>query len=289
MNKVIILLVSLMVVFAACKKTEEEVIVPDNVAPPDTTVSDVVIQNYIYKTYISVLGRKPSDAEREDGIDLLESNNLSMADREEFIDRVLNGDEYNAQLLKIASNDVLNTFDTNGIKMQILVFENLLNDPAFVEFTDYFQYELDRLLVLEATLDDLTAGTIDIIEVHRRLVNNGIYDQINMGAENFVRSMFENFLFRYPTNAELEAGKLMVDGFNAIVFLQEGDSKDEFLDIFFGSKNYYEGQVRSLYLKYLFREPSSEELAAYSNQYKNSGNYKLLQKTILTFNEYVGI
>ncbi len=276
------------VAFAACKKTEE-VLVPDNTAPPDTTVSDIVIQNYVNKTYISVLGRKPTDTEKENGITILEENNLAMADRQEFVDLVLNGEEYNEQLLKVASNDILNSFDTIAVRQQVIIFELLLSDPQYASVADVLQYEIDRLEELLASLDDLNNGTLTISGMHRRLINNNFYDQLNMGTENFVRATFEHFLFRYPTLAELEDAKLMVDGFNSILFLEEGSSKDDFMDIFFNSESYYEGQVRYLFLKYLFREPDSEELSAYANQYKYSGNYKLLQKTILTFDEYVGL
>lgn len=288
MNKFIVLLVFLMVAFAACKKTEE-VIVPDNTAPPDTTVSDIVVQNYVNKAYISVLGRKPTDAEKEEGITILEENNLAMVDREEFIDLVLNGEEYNEQLIKVASNDILNSFDTAAVSQQIAIFQILLQDPQYASVVDILQYEIDRLVELNASLHDLNNGTLTVSGMHKRLVNNNFYDQLNMGTENFVRATFEHFLFRYPTLAELESAKVMVDGFNSVVFLEEGDSKDDFMDIFFASKSYYEGQVRYLFLKYLFREPNSEELSAYANQYKYSGNYKLLQKTILTFDEYVGL
>lgn len=277
-----------MTAFAACKKTEE-VIVPDNTAPPDTTVSDIVIQNYVNKSYISVLGRKPSDAEETDGIAILEGGNLSMDSREEFIDVVLSGAEYNEQLVKVASNDILNSFDTAAISQQIYIFELLIQDPQYAAVVDVLQYEIDRLKELRKSLDDLNDGTLTVSGMHRRLVNNNFYDQLNMGTENFVRATYEHFLFRYPTLAELEAAKQMVDGFNSIVLLQEGSSKDDFMDIFFSSDSYYEGQVRNLFLKYLFREPTSEEMSAYSNQYKYSQNYKLLQKTILTFDEYVGL
>jgi hypothetical protein len=110
-----------------------------------------------------------------------------------------------------------------------------------------------------------------------------------MGTENFVRATYENFLFRYPTEYELEQAKTMVDGFNSILFLENGNSKDDFLDIFFDSDDYYESRARDLYNKYLFREPDSEEMVEGAILYKQSDDYKLLQKSILTMDEYVGI
>ena len=110
-----------------------------------------------------------------------------------------------------------------------------------------------------------------------------------MGTENFVVSMFQNFLYRYPTAEELVQSKLIVDGFEGVVFLETGVVKDDFINIFFGCNNYFEGQVRDLYLKYLFREPTSVEMSDKASIYKNSLDYKALQKAILSMDEYAGI
>ena len=110
-----------------------------------------------------------------------------------------------------------------------------------------------------------------------------------MGTENFVVSMFQHFLYRYPTDDELTQSKQIVDGFEGVVFLQTGHIKDDFLNIFFGCNNYFEGQVRDLYMRYLFREPTSVEMSDKAASYKKSLNYKALQKEILSTNEYAGI
>ncbi len=110
-----------------------------------------------------------------------------------------------------------------------------------------------------------------------------------MGSLNFVVSLYQNFLRRYPTENELNNGIVMVDGDFAIVFQQSGNSKSDFINIFFASNDYFEGQVRDLYLRYLFREPTSSESATLTIQYKNSKDYKALQRTILATNEFIGI
>jgi len=288
MKKFLFAILVLGIAASACKKTEE-VVIDGNQAPPDSTISEVVIQNYVNKAYISVLGRKPDDNEKAEGIALLEQNHLAQADREAFIDIVLNKPTYNEQLVKLASYDLLESFDTAAVTQQIILFQYLLTDSAYQYVWSVLQYEIGRLQDLKAVLPDIEAENLDVPGMHRRLINNYFYDQLHMGTENFVKATFENFLFRDPTASELAQASQMVDGFNSVVFLQSGSSKDDFMDIFFQSHGYYEGQIRYLFLKYLFREPTSEEMAAYTSLYKNSGSYKLLQKTILTFDEYVGL
>ena len=101
--------------------------------------------------------------------------------------------------------------------------------------------------------------------------------------------MFQHFLFRYPTVQELDDGREMVDGFQSIAFLQIGDSKEDYMDIFFASGDYFEGQVRSLFLKYLFREPTSGELLPLVTAYRSNLDYFLLQAEILSLDEYIGL
>src|SRR5205085_1157862 len=125
--------------------------------------------------------------------------------------------------------------------------------------------------------------------MHRRCVNNYFYDQINMGSENFVISCFQHFLNRYPTQNELSEGKKMIDGAPAILFLESGQSKDDFINIFFTSRDYYEGLAINLYQRFLLRNPSSIEMGNAATAFVNTHNYVQMQKDILSTNEYIGI
>tara|TARA_B110000902_G_C13886904_1_gene428978 strand:- start:246 stop:611 length:366 start_codon:yes stop_codon:yes gene_type:complete len=121
------------------------------------------------------------------------------------------------------------------------------------------------------------------------MVNNNFFDEINMGTENFVIAMFQHFLLRYPTQAEVENASDMVNDGNATVFFETGNGKDDFINIFFASDEYYTGQTNILFNRYLFRNPTSEESVNYSLDYINTGDYKLLQKRVLSNNEFIGL
>ena len=262
---------------------------PGNIAPPDPTVSNSTKENYINKVYISVLGREPDSVEFSSGLILLNKNNLSVANRKQLLDSVFSKPEYNARLYQIARTDLLNSLDTADITGEIAVLNFLLTNTTYQSIWPQIQFEITRLDTLKRIPSDLKSGTINVIEMHRRCVNNSFYDQLNMGTENFVVSLFQHFIFRYPTAAELSQSSTMVDGQSSIVFLQSGKTKYEYMNIFFGSNSYFEGQVRDLYIRYLFREPTTEETSAKMALYKNSLDYKALQKEILSGNEYAGI
>jgi hypothetical protein len=274
--------------FSACTKTEE-VVVPNNTAPPDPTISGVIVQNYVNRLYISLIGRKPLANELQAGINMLTGNHLSLSDRRLLIDTIIKKPEYNSQLFSLANIQLLNNLDTSQVTQFIGIFNGLLANPDYAYAHDVLRFEIGRMELAREIPRDLDAGTLTVIGMHRRLVNNYFYDQVNMGTENFVLSMFMNFLYRQPTVSELDEAKKVVDGFSGIVFSEVGKSKDEFLDIFFRSPDYFEGQVRNLYVRYLFREPTSEEMASYAIQYKSSTDYVELQKKILSSDEYIGL
>ena len=110
-----------------------------------------------------------------------------------------------------------------------------------------------------------------------------------MGTENFVVSTLQHFMDRYPTENELDQSSTMVDGLSAVVFFKQGNTKEQYMDIIFNTDNYFETEARELYIRYLFREPTSIEMTKYATAYKTDLDYKKLQKTILSLNEYVGI
>lgn len=287
-STLVLLALAIVLAHSGCQK--DDIIIEDNTAPPDSTIATLVVENYIAKCYIGLLGRDPSETEEQAAITLLRSNNMSVASRKEMIDDILEDVEYRDKILEYNSIKLLNTpFDTTEINTQLFIYNQLLNDPQYAPFIDLIQEVIDGLETLAATPTDFRNGTIGMQEMHRRLVSNDIYDQINMGSFNFVLSLFNNFLFRDPSQEEHDAGITMVDGFVAVLFYETGNSKEQCIDIFLNSDDYFEGQVRELYLRYLFREPTSEEQSYHAIRYRDSGNYERLQKDLLSTDEFAGL
>src|SRR5262249_6139060 len=93
--------------FFSCKKTEQ-VVIDDNVAPPDSTISNSIKEDYINKAYISLLGREPDSVEVTEAKWIINKNNLSLNDRKELLDTILQHKEYYTRLYQIARADLLN-------------------------------------------------------------------------------------------------------------------------------------------------------------------------------------
>lgn len=283
-----LLIILVFVLFSACKKYETDTIT-GNVPPPDPTINNVTVGNYVNKVYISVLGRKPDSLELNSGIAILKKNNLSTANRTQFLDSVFNHPEYYDHLYNTALTDLLNNLDSNEIINDIGIFQSLLLDSAYILSWNEIRYEIVRLDSMRTIPNELKSGAINTIEMQKRCINNYYYDQINMGAANFVISSFLHFLNRAPTTNELTQGEDMVNGMPGTLFLQVGQSKPDYLVIFFSSLNYFEGEAVLLYNKYLFRNPTSIEMSNAATKYQGSLDYIQMQKDILSTNEYIGI
>ena len=274
-------------IISSCTKIED-VIVGDNTMPPDNTIENTTIETYINKLYISTIGREPIENEFLSDFSILREADISQESRGVVIDGILNKDEYYNNLFKLECEHLLLGLDTADINQNILVINVLLTTAQGLELL-YFEDALERMLKLQEVLPGLGDGTISNIEMHKRMVNNNMYDEINMGTENFVISMFQSFMQRYPTISELENGKLMVNDNNASLFFIPGNGKEDFINIFIESDEYFTGQTNILFNRYLFRDPTSEESVNYSLDYINSQDYKLLQRRILSTNEFIGL
>jgi hypothetical protein len=74
--RILFFVLTLAVLATGCKKNG--IIIDDNMAPPDSTVSTLLVENYVTKCYISLVGREPSEQEETTAIAALKSDNLSI-------------------------------------------------------------------------------------------------------------------------------------------------------------------------------------------------------------------
>lgn len=267
----------------SCDQTE---IVSGNQAPPDGTVENAQVKDYVNRLYISLIGREPLGNEESDAISMLRDGDYSITSRQNLIQEIQSLNLFNERLYEITRQDLLNGVDTAEVGSLIgtlLFIYQQSNDSTEREL---LLIEINRLFELAAIPSGMKNGTIGLREMHKRCLNNTFFDQLNMGSENFVVAAFQHFLFRYPTAQELEQAVRMVDGFQDVLFFEIGESKDDFLEIFMNSRAYEEGVVRQLYLRHLLREPNPTESLQLSSTFSNSNDFKLVQRSILASDDY---
>ncbi len=273
----------LIFILIGCEKYEIET-VSDNAPPAETVVTAEMKGNYANRLFITLAGRKAEPAEFDSALQIL-GDSATPAQREQLIQTLFDLPEYDFKLYQIARGDYLESVDTALISED---FERAVRElqTATGGSYEYWKYVAESLFLLMEIPQKLDSALIDNIEIHRRIINNIYYDEINMGTENFVVATFQNFLFRYPTNAELENASAMVDGNPSSLFLEAGASRLDFTDIFFSSDDYFEGVVVNLYRKYLFRDPETAEMLENTQTYMADRDYQKLQIKILSSDEY---
>jgi hypothetical protein len=279
----------LLSILVGCQPDPELVTVPNNQPPADTAVARLTVETYVNRLYINLMGRKPTGAELRTNTDALFAANLAVANRRSLIRSLTATEEYRLRLYDEPRATLLNGASDSDIDILMIGFQQAILIETNPTIKALLQIELDKLSKLRAIPDRLRAGTLTVQQMHSIIVDNQVYNDINMGIFNYTLSFFESFLQRNPTGAEHESAMQMNDGLPAVLFLREGSSREDFIDIFLSSQAYYEGQVRQLFRRTLFRDPTSVEMTQYTNLYAQSGSYANLLEALLATDEFLGI
>jgi len=277
----------------SCQKDSivKNVIIEDNNAPHYDEVTTVQIQNYVNKMYIDLLGREPLETELTTTAAELKANSLSDASREQLLVSLMNSDEYYDRFYEIYQSAYLPGVTDAELDERIYLFE-VERDNQLAAGNDVvaqlIDIELDFLYSLRNLQSDYQNGNITINRFMRVICTNSYYDEINMGAENFALSCFENFLKRNPTDAELIASVEMVDGNPSQVFLNDGSSKEDFIQIVTTIPEFYQGLAIDAYNQLLVREPTSQEMTEAILILEDTQDFQAVQRIVLKSDEYAG-
>lgn len=130
--------------------------------------------------------------------------------------------------------------------------------------------EFQKLLKVFNIPKEYNKGQISLEEVQRRLMNNYIYDQINMGTNNFVNTVFAYLVGRTPTISELENGIAICEKYTGKqLFFQVGNNREDLLEILTSNDNYFEYQTKFWMEKIYFKEPNQKLIYEILNNVKN--------------------
>ncbi|MFK8005686.1 MAG: hypothetical protein AB8H03_04915 [Saprospiraceae bacterium] len=289
----LIYLMLLMVFIFSCKKDTvlENIVIEDNTAPPYNEVTTVQIQNYVNKIYIDLLGREPLDSELILSTSDLRSNSLSDASREQLLSNLMESEEYFERFYEIYQTSYLPGVTKEELDFTIYLYE-VERDQAIQNgnnsLAQLYNIELDLMYALRNARVNYQNGEITINEFMTRITLNQFYEEINMGAENYVLSCFENFLKRTPTDAELIASVNMVSGNPAQIFFQDGNNQNDFINIIMNTAEFYQGLSIDIYNQLLVRQPDSQEMVDAIFIFDETQNYQSVQRLVMKSNEYAG-
>ena len=303
MKNIIILLyflITIALTFSSCKKDPK--FIPDNDAPYyGKHVPTVLVENYVNRLFIDLIGREPLDVEMELEVNALKKAELNVEARKKLISKLqedttfVEGDiSYKhayyrrlydltkVRLLEGASNDDLQG-DINNFR-QAAIKDSLNGNMVG------YQINMEKLQKLQDVIDSemqYFEGEIELAEMYARMLDNSIYDKINMNTFNFINASFDNLFFRFPTESEFyEAFDMVEYDQSGVILGKSGQSKNDYLNILVNSREFYEGLIRWSYLTLLAREPTSLEEDELMSGFYSDHDFQQVQMSIMISDEY---
>ncbi|MDA0883144.1 MAG: hypothetical protein O2984_07510 [Bacteroidetes bacterium] len=285
----------------SCKK--EDIVYENNTIPPYNEIPTVIVQNYVNRAFIDLIGREPLDTEMSAEVTALEAANLSIEARTTLVNKLIFNsdplpgdssytfayhiklyDDLKARFLEGASEDVLSF--QYGIFRGQAIADSINGNLSGYELN---MAEANRIEALQNARSELMNGEILIDEMVRRMLVNAIYDEINMNSFNFVNATFNDLFFRFPTSAELDAAYQIIE-FNqpASLFGSLAQTKPEYVDLLVGSAEFDEGMIIWAYESLVARTPTSNEVFELVVPFSNNYNFIEVQRTLLISDEYAG-
>ncbi len=283
----------------SCNKDAE--IISDNDAPYYDGIPTVLLENYVNRLYIDLIGREPLDEEMNTDVEFLRANEITVEIRDSLIYKLqfstifIEGDSsykkayfhrlyemFKVRLLEGASNAYINS--RAGSLLHSYQIDSIAGNMVEANKKLLAYNNLNDIIASEAAY---TNGVISINEMHRRMIYNSVYDQINMNTFNFINAVFDNLLFRYPSTYEFdECYKMIEDNTNQTLFFQSGSTKYDMTVIVTESSAFAEGLVNWSYITLLGREANASERDKLVKEFAQHGSFQKMQRSIMTLDEY---
>ncbi len=303
-NSFFVLSLVIIVFASSCKKEIETI--PNNTPPYYDEIPTVLIENYVNRIFIDLIGREPLDIEMENEVKTLRDNNLKMEYRDSLITKLMAStildttigdsssiyktayyhriyDMTKARMIEGASNEEIQ--QEIGIIEQAILADSLAGGSN--SGIDKKRFELNKLKKIINSEQQYKDGDIEINEVYARMLYNAIYDEINMNTFNFVNASFDDLFSRFPTTDEFDNGFNMIEFNEArLLFNQPGQNKGDFIEILTNSREFYEGMINWVYLTMLSREPTTLEKAEVMETFFYDYDLQIVQKKVLMTDEY---
>ena len=132
------------------------------------------------------------------------------------------------------------------------------------ESKEFGQKEYTRIKQVVDSEQHYIQGKIDLIDVQLNYLDNYVFDELNMGCDNFVNAAFMYLLGRRPTQNELNEGLQMCYEQEGNIFFMPGNSKRDVLEILSQNPTYFEYQAAFLAVHLYGRLASEEYISSHS-------------------------
>lgn len=299
----IYLLLVIVLILGSCKKEPEEVVFSNNDIAAYDQVPRILIENYVNRVFIDLIGREPTDLEMEAESNTLKAANADVNSRVALVQKLMFNEDfvegdgsYREAYMRKFYEDQKGRFIDGASDANLWEDYNVFRSIAIQDSLEgnFLVYEIvmieaNKVLDVINCREELKDGEIDFREMCRRMMFNSIYDDINMNTFNFINATFDDCFGRFPTESEYFGVEDAIE-FNGsgALFGQSVNSKPSYLNVLVNSNEFDEGYIRWVYAAYLSREATSNEVYINAPLFSAGTDYTLIQQKILISNEYAG-
>lgn len=285
---------------AGCKKTEQ-ITVGGNTPPDYKSIPTIKVENYVNRLFIDLLGREATETERLDRTVYLKSFNLSKSARDTLILELMLDSSYHVGDSSYRHAYIQRMYDLSKARF----LEGAADDDIYQQIGNLgfaitvARLDGDSIAVFSALAEQtrywnvirskrkLRLGLITYAEMCATMMNNGIYDGINMNSFNYVNATFDNLFGRNPTADEFSRAYDIIDkNIPKELFGQWAANKNEYCKVLTGCGEFYEAQIRWLYYVLLQREATTQEVVNLFSDYAKTKDLQKVQLAILRTDEY---
>ena len=284
----------------SCTKNET-VIKKDNDIFDPRSVPTVQVENYVNKVFIDLLGREPLDLEMEVEVRTLIDSSLSYDAREVLISKLMTDTSYVEGDSSYKRAYYYRVYETVKAKLC-----EGIDDGEFARYIGLANHSItigriegDSIRVYkgleqqkrhQAVLDSrgrYQNGSIELNEIFAVLLDNRVYDEINMNTFNFVNASFDDLFDRFPIQSEFDiAYEIIQNNATGSLFGGSAANKREYCLMLTNSMEFSEAVIRWSYFSLIGRQPTTQEVYNLLEDFHQNRDFQKVQLTIMRTNEY---
>ena len=279
----------------------ENIDINNNKLPKYKSISTLRIENYVQRMFIDLLGRESTNQERDSFTAQLKRADLHDSCRTRLVRTLLYDTTYHA-----GDSSYRHAFAQRIYDISKARFLEGASDPSIAQFVGnldfaiavarlegdstrvylYYDYRKKYFDVLNSRIL-FRKNLIDYRQMTASMINNSIYDGINMNSFNFVNAAFDNVLSRKPTGDEFSRSFDIIEkNLSRSLFGRWATNKNEFCQVLTESDAFHEGQIRWFYYVMVQREPTTAEVSKLFFPFIKNHRIEEILETILITDEY---
>ena len=288
-----------LIMLLSCSK--DLVVIDGNPPYSVTNISDIKINNYVNRLYIDLIGREPLDHELIVEVERLKEGGLKRETRDSIITVLMTDTTYRENefsykaayvqnLYNLAKVRCLEGASDGDIQLRINVLKFGALQDSLEGNWDAFYRKQNEIRRNEAALESRQAlydGLITCHQMYSFMIDNGVYDLINMNTFNFVRATFDQLIWRLPTDQEFNSSFNMIQNNQTDeLFGSLGSDKNDYIRILTESDEMLEGMLIWCFQVFLSRPPTAAETVTLLPTYINTKDINWVITQILVTDEY---